>query len=250
MTDDARMTWGFIFEILDVLDRHGYRRSDSQHTGQAFGLLSDLTRTYEGAIDVPRDAYAVIPAPAQAAPKPPDHADHDAVVLSAAEVKTVVAALDEAALYKRDRVAMCADCADQSCGTCQWRLQAAIAYDRLTTRLLDTAAVPPADIGRPPGPEHTSGSSAQPHQAGKEAANDWLGQRTRSREAAARCPAGQHVPALRLRDRRQRQRLGQRALPGRRRQPLGRPAHRQRPPARSRARSGSRTMTATESEQP
>ena len=169
MTDDARMTWGFIFEILDVLDRHGYRRSDNQHTAQAIGLLGDLARTYEGTMDAPRGAYVLVPAPARAAAQPPVHAGHDAVVLSAAEVKTIVAALDEAALYKRDRVAMCADCADQSCGTCQWRLQAASAYDQLTARLLDTAAVPPADAGRPPEPERTSGSSAQPHQADKEA---------------------------------------------------------------------------------
>ena len=166
MTDDARMTWDLIFEVLDVLDRHGYRRSDNQHTSRAIGLLGDRTRTYEGTKDAPRDAHVVIPPPAQAAAQPPGH---DAVVLSAAEVKTVVAALDEAALYKRDRVAMCADCADQSCGTCQWRLQAASAYDQLTTRLLETAAVPPASVGRPPGLEPTSGSSARPHQADKEA---------------------------------------------------------------------------------
>jgi len=166
MTEDARMTWDLIFEVLDVLDRHGYRRSDNQHTAQTVGLLGDLARTYEGTMDAPRDAHVVIPPPAQAAAQPPGH---DAVVLSAAEVKTIVAALDEAALYKRDRVATCADCADQSCGTCQWRLQAASAYDQLTTRLLETVAVPPADPGRPPGPERISGSSAQPHQADKEA---------------------------------------------------------------------------------
>ena len=92
-----------------------------------------------------------------------------AVIVSADRVKTLLAALDEAAEYKRDRAATCADCADQSCGTCQWRLQAASAYDQLTTRLLETAAVPPASVGRPPGPEPTSGSSARPHQADKEA---------------------------------------------------------------------------------
>jgi hypothetical protein len=168
MTDDARMTWGFIFEVLDVLERHGYRPSDNQHTAQAIGLLGNLARTYEGTMDAPHGAHVVVPAPAKAAAQPPGRADHDAVVLSAAEVKTIVAALDEAALYKRDRVAMCPDCADQSCGTCQWRLQAASAYDQLTARLLDTPAVP-ADVGRPPEPEHTSGSSARPHQADKEA---------------------------------------------------------------------------------
>ena len=29
MTDDERMTWGFIIEVLDALERHGYLRSDS-----------------------------------------------------------------------------------------------------------------------------------------------------------------------------------------------------------------------------
>ena len=71
MTDDARMTWDLIFEVLDVLDRHGYRRSDNQHTSRAIGLLGDLTRTYEGTKDAPRDAHVVIPPPAQAAAQPP-----------------------------------------------------------------------------------------------------------------------------------------------------------------------------------
>ena len=61
MTDDARMTWDLIFEVLDVLDRHGYRRSDNQHTSRAIGLLGDRTRTYEGTKDAPRDAHVVIP---------------------------------------------------------------------------------------------------------------------------------------------------------------------------------------------
>ena len=42
-----------------------------------------------------------------------------------------LAALDDAAQYKRDRAETCADCADQSCTTCQWRLHAADAYDQL-----------------------------------------------------------------------------------------------------------------------
>ena len=54
-----------------------------------------------------------------------------AVIVSASQVKTLLAALDEAAEYKRDRAATCADCADQSCTTCQWRLQAADTYDQM-----------------------------------------------------------------------------------------------------------------------
>ena len=71
---------------------------------------------------------AVIPADGTAAARP---AGQDAVIVSAGEVKTLLAALDEAAEYKRDRAETCADCADQSCTTCQWRLQAADAYDQL-----------------------------------------------------------------------------------------------------------------------
>ena len=47
-----------------------------------------------------------------------------------------LAALDEASDYKRDRAECCADCADQSCGTCQHRLDAASAYESLAARLM------------------------------------------------------------------------------------------------------------------
>ena len=34
MADDERLTWGFILEVLDLMERHGYRRTDSEHTGR------------------------------------------------------------------------------------------------------------------------------------------------------------------------------------------------------------------------
>ena len=43
---DARMTWGLIIDLLDVLERHGYHRADSLHTGQAIGLIHNLALTY------------------------------------------------------------------------------------------------------------------------------------------------------------------------------------------------------------
>ena len=46
-----------------------------------------------------------------------------------------MSALDEASDYKRDRAAACSDCADQSCGNCQHRLDAARTYETLATRL-------------------------------------------------------------------------------------------------------------------
>jgi hypothetical protein len=62
-----------------------------------------------------------------------------AVTVTAVQVKTLLAALDQAADYQRDRAAACADCADQSCATCQWRLQAADAYDQVAVQLIQDA---------------------------------------------------------------------------------------------------------------
>jgi hypothetical protein len=45
---DSRFTWGLIIDVFDVLKRHGYESGDGQHTGQAIGLLTTLTRVYEG----------------------------------------------------------------------------------------------------------------------------------------------------------------------------------------------------------
>jgi hypothetical protein len=45
---DPRFTWGLIIDVLDVLERHGYRKGDDQHTGRAIGMLLRLAATYEG----------------------------------------------------------------------------------------------------------------------------------------------------------------------------------------------------------
>ena len=71
MADDERLTWGFILEVLDVLERHGYRRSDNEHTGQAIGLIRDVARIYEGTLDAPRGGYVVVPSSPPTAPQPP-----------------------------------------------------------------------------------------------------------------------------------------------------------------------------------
>ena len=39
----------------------------------------------------------------------------------------------------RDRVELCADCADQSCPTCETRLQGAQTYDHLRAQLVQQA---------------------------------------------------------------------------------------------------------------
>ena len=46
-----------ITDILDVLDRHGYTRSDNAHTARAILLISDLAHIYEGSQDHPFGPY-------------------------------------------------------------------------------------------------------------------------------------------------------------------------------------------------
>jgi hypothetical protein len=159
MADDQRLTWGFILEVLDVLERHGYRRSDSEHTGQAIGLIRHLARIYEGTLDAPLGGYVMVPSSPPTAPQSPGPPGQYAVIVSADEVKTLLAALDDAAEYKQDRAETCADCADRSCTTCQWRLQAADAYDQMAGRVIHAAEASAAQQGTP---SHTAPSSVGP----------------------------------------------------------------------------------------
>ena len=164
---DERLTWGLIIEVLDVLERHGYHRSDSEHTGQAIGLIRHMARIYEGTLDAPGGGYVVVPSSPPTAPQPPTPPGQDAVIVSTAEVKTLLAALDDAAEYKRDRAETCADCAGQSCTTCQWRLQAADTYDQMAGRMSHAAE---ASAARQRAPGHPAPPSTGPHAAaGKEA---------------------------------------------------------------------------------
>ena len=78
--------------------------------------------------------------------------------ISPADASTILAALDEAADVKRDRAANCADCDDQSCGTCEYRLRSARAYDSAAARLL--AAAQPS---RPASPDHRPAPDGLPH---------------------------------------------------------------------------------------
>ena len=147
MTFDDRFTWGFVLEVIDVLERHGYHHHDNQHTGQAFAVIGDLAQVYDGTRDA---SYGAHPPPApRAEPAPSDPDAADAVILTDAEVSTVSAALEIAADYKRDRAAACTDCADQSCLTCQSRHRDARAYDQMATQMLQTARSRP-DCQRSP----------------------------------------------------------------------------------------------------
>jgi len=155
MTDDERLTLGFVFEVLDVMVRHGFRRGDNQHAGQSIELICNMARTYERTMDAPDDAYVVVPSAPPTPPPSPHRPGQDAVLVSADEVTTLLAALGDAAEYKRDRAETCADCAGQSCATCQWRLQAAEAYDQMAGQMIHAAEASaaqqhPADHAAPP----------------------------------------------------------------------------------------------------
>jgi hypothetical protein len=159
MTSDDRITADFIHHILDALERHGYVHSDDQHADQAIRLIGDVARIYEGSLDALRLGYDVLPSSQPTAQQPPGSS---AVLVSAAEVKTLLLALDDAAEYKRDRAETCADCADQSCTTCQWRLQAAEAYDQMAAQMIHAAEAPTA---RQRASGHTAPPSVGPHAA-------------------------------------------------------------------------------------
>jgi hypothetical protein len=49
MSSDDRFTCGFILDVFDVLEHHGYHQYDNQHTGRALGMIRDLADVYEGA---------------------------------------------------------------------------------------------------------------------------------------------------------------------------------------------------------
>ena len=164
---DHRINPGLITDILDVLDRHGYARGGDEHAGRAILLLHDLTRIYEGTQDHPFGPY-INPAPSpQTAPEPPGSDSRSAVIVPPSELTTVLAALDIAADYKRDRAGMCADCPDPFCPDCQTRLHDARACDQIADRMLqaaEAALAPHHGQTEPAGPPRQPGLAA-----GKEA---------------------------------------------------------------------------------
>jgi hypothetical protein len=159
MPDDDRLAWGLIHEVLDVLERHGCRRSDSVHTARAIGLIGDVAGIYEGTLDAPRGGYVQVPSSQSAALRPPHQ---PAVTVPVGQAKTLLAAPDDAAGHKRDRAATCADCAGRSCTTCQRRLQTAGTYDLLAEQMIQAAE---ASATRPPAPGHGTPGTDGPHTA-------------------------------------------------------------------------------------
>jgi hypothetical protein len=139
VTSDDRLTSGLILDVLDVLERHGYHPYDNRHTGQAIGAILDLAYVYDGTRDTSYLDHAS-PGP-RTEPGPSDPDADDAVILTGAEVRTVVTALDIAADHNHGRAGACADCADQTCPACQARLRDAQAYDQMAAQMLQAAAV-------------------------------------------------------------------------------------------------------------
>jgi hypothetical protein len=154
MTSDHRITPSLIADVLDVLDRHGYLRGDDRHADRATGLIGDLARIWEGTQDYPAAAHLItVPSSRPAQPGPGGQAAPDGVVLAGGDIRTVVAALDVAASYQRDRAEMCADCLGRSCATCQIRLRDAWAYDGMAGRLAWAAEAARAGRASQPGPD-------------------------------------------------------------------------------------------------
>jgi hypothetical protein len=160
---DHRIGLELFTDVLDVLHRHGFARGDGEHAGRAIFLISDLARTYEGTQDHPYGP-SINQAPSPSAVIEPSGPDsRNAVIVPASELKTVLAALDIAADYKRDRAEMCTDCPDQSCPDCQTRLHDAQAYDQIADQMLQAAeAAPAARHGQaePAGPPRQPGLAA------------------------------------------------------------------------------------------
>jgi ferredoxin len=125
MTSDYRITSDFIPDVLNALERHGYVRSD----------------------------WLSVPSSRPTAPQQPGP---PAVIVLADQVKILLAAADDAG-YKGDRAETCADCAGHSCTTCQWRLRAAGAYDRMVGQMIQAAE---ASAARPQVPGHAAPPSA------------------------------------------------------------------------------------------
>ena len=132
-TVSRHMNVDLITDVLNVLDRHGYARADDEHTGPASLLITDLAHIYEGALDHQLGLYPTEASPSAREPAWPECA---AVIVPAGDLNIILAALDIAADYNRDRAMACADCISQSYPTCQSHLQHARTYDRLAAHMV------------------------------------------------------------------------------------------------------------------
>jgi len=157
-------THRLISEIIIVLERHGHHARDPEHAGRAVNVIAQLVGIYDGTSDLSAGAGRhAAPSPLMPRPEP----DSDAIILTGADISTVLAALDQAAEYRRELAYACASCTDQSCASCQLRHKAADGFDRLANRIYDD----PRPVGRAqPEPGHPGASPGEASPgAGKEA---------------------------------------------------------------------------------
>jgi hypothetical protein len=133
MTSDYQITSDFIPDVLNALERHGYVRSD----------------------------WLSVPSSQPTAPQQPGP---PGLIVPADQVKTLLAAPADAR-YAGDRAETCAGCAGQSRTTCQWRLQAAGAYDQMIQAAEASTAR-----------RHTPGHAAPPNAGHRVAAGKEAGQ--------------------------------------------------------------------------
>jgi hypothetical protein len=91
--------------------------------------------------------------------RPPGPGD---VTVPADQVRIVLNALYVAAADQIGRAAMCTDCLDMSCTTCQWRLQASDDYEHLAAQMIEAteaSAAPQRAAG------HTASADSEPRYA-------------------------------------------------------------------------------------
>jgi len=149
MTGDDRFTWGLVFDVFEVLERHGYHRYDNQHTGQAFGMIFDLAYVYDGTRDASYRPYPQAAVPGPQAEPGSSGPDTGVVSRASAETSTVAATRGTAADYEHDRAADRADSVDRSGSTCQSRFRDARAHGQMAARMLDTAGTSAASAQQP-----------------------------------------------------------------------------------------------------
>lgn len=149
MTHD-RMS--LIIGVPGIPHRRGHVPGDDDDTAWATLLISDLARIYEGALNHPLGPCINEMPPPQTEPAPPEPGGHDAIIVTVGQVKTLLAALDIAADYQRDRAQTCAYCTGQSCRTCQSRLYDAQGHDHLAAELIHAAETSAAATASRRGP--------------------------------------------------------------------------------------------------
>ena len=232
------------------MERHGYRRSDNQHTGQAIGLIRDVARIYEGTLDAPPGGYVACRRHGRthhSRPAPRHRLGRRGQDPAGRPGRSRRIQAGPSRDVRRLRRPVLHHLPVAPAG--RRRLRPDGRPDEPSRRGLRRPAARPRPPGPRPGEPH---AAAEPRPDSEPAPNsphpvphrpDAAGEDMT--QPGQQPPPCARRPDPRLRGRRQRQRLGQGTLPGRRSQPVGRPAHRSRPPPRPRARPGSRTMTPT-----